>query len=85
MDISRDGSRVLTWISDPNDIVGRGSIWVSSTLGGRPRRLTGHLGQAARWFPNGRSVAFADMGTLYSCDADGGNLKKLWSVPAVHP
>ncbi len=81
MDISRDGSKVLTWISDPNDIVGRGSLWVSSTLGGRPRRLTGHLGQAARWFPNGRSVAFADMGALYTCDADGGNLKKLWSSP----
>ncbi len=80
-DISRDGSKVLTWISDPNDIVGRGSLWVSSSLGGRPRRLTDHLGQAARWFPNGRSVAFADMGTLYTCDADGGNLKKLWSSP----
>jgi serine/threonine protein kinase len=81
MDISRDGSKMLTWVSDPNDIVGRGSLWVSSVLGGRPRRLTDHLGQTARWFPNGQSIAFADMSTLYTCDADGGNLKKLWSGP----
>ena len=79
MDISRDGSKVLTWRSDPNDIVGRGSLWVSSILGGRPRRLSEHLGQTARWFPNGQSIAFADMSTLYTCDADGGNVKKLWS------
>jgi eukaryotic-like serine/threonine-protein kinase len=81
MDISRDGSKVLTWISDPNDIVGRGTLWVSPILGGRPRRLTDHLGQTARWFPNGQSIAFADMSALYTCNADGGNLKKLWSGP----
>jgi eukaryotic-like serine/threonine-protein kinase len=81
MDISRDGSKVLAWKTDPNDNVGRGTMWVASILGERPRKLNDHLAQAARWFPNGQSIAFADMGTLYTCDADGANAKKIWSTP----
>lgn len=81
LDMSRDASRVLTWRSTANDMVGIGTIWVSPVLGGYPRRLTNHLVQAARWFPNGKSIAFAEMGTLYTCDADGGNIQKLWSSP----
>ena len=80
MDISRDGSKVLTWKSDPNDNVGRGSIWVAPTLGGTPRKLTNHLAQAARWFPDGQSVAFADLGDLYTCESDGTHSNKLWST-----
>jgi eukaryotic-like serine/threonine-protein kinase len=80
LDVSRDASKMLTWKSDANDIVGLGTVWVSPILGGYPRLLTSHLAQTARWFPNGQSIAFADMGTLYTCDSDGGNIKKLWST-----
>ncbi|HEY3989489.1 MAG TPA: protein kinase [Acidobacteriaceae bacterium] len=80
MDITRDGANALTWRSDPNDNVGLGSLFVSSILGEHPRRLNDHLAQVARWFPNGQSIAFAYMGTLYTCDADGSNVKKLLST-----
>ncbi len=80
MDMSRDGSKMLTWRSDPNDNVGLGSIWVSPTLGGTPRKLNNHLAQAARWSPDGQSIAFAHMGDLYTCEADGTNATKLWST-----
>ena len=80
LDISRDGSKALAWKSDPNDNVGRGTMWVVPTLGGIPRKLNQHLAQDARWFPDGQSIAFADMGDLYTCDADGTNVKKLWST-----
>lgn len=79
LDLSHDASKMLAWKTDANDLVGIGSIWVSPVVGGYPRMLTSHLAQAARWFPNGQSIAFAEMGTLYTCDADGGNIKKLWS------
>jgi dipeptidyl aminopeptidase/acylaminoacyl peptidase len=81
MDISQDGANAITWRSDPNDNVGLGSLFVSSILGERPRPLNDHLAQVARWFPNGQSIAFAYMGTLYTCDADGANAKKIWSTP----
>lgn len=80
LDVSSDASKMLAWKTDANDLVGIGSIWVSPIVGGYPRMLTSQPAQAARWFPNGQSIAFADMGTLYTCDADGGNLKKLWST-----
>jgi eukaryotic-like serine/threonine-protein kinase len=80
MDVTRDGGNALTWRSDPNDNVGLGSLFVSSILGEHPRRLNDHLAQVARWFPNGQSIAFAYMGTLYTCDADGSNVRKLLST-----
>ncbi len=42
MDISSDASEVLVQKPDPNNDIGRGSLWVSSTLGGTPSLL-------ARW------------------------------------
>src|SRR6185437_16180161 len=79
MDLSRDGSRVIGWKADPNDNVGRGSMWIAPVLGGMPSRFTDHLAQAAGFSPDGQSIVFADMGSLYSGGADGSGLKKIWS------
>jgi Tol biopolymer transport system component len=37
---------------------------------------------AARWSPDGRSIAFSDQRTLYTIGADGQNLRKIWDAPA---
>ncbi|HEX6771690.1 MAG TPA: protein kinase [Acidobacteriaceae bacterium] len=80
MDLSRDGSRVIGWKADPNDNVGRGSMWIAPVLGGMPSRFTDHLAQAAGFSPDGQSIVFADMGSLYSGGADGSGVKKVWST-----
>ena len=80
MDISHDGSKALAWKFDANDYVGRGSLWSAPILGGMPSRISDHLAQAARFSPDGQSVFFADMGGLYSTEADGSGSKKIWST-----
>jgi serine/threonine protein kinase/WD40 repeat protein len=81
LDISRDSSRVLAWKPDPNNEVGGGSLWVVSALGGTPRRLGHSVAQAAQWFPDQNSIMYADQRTIYRCDLDGENIRKLWDAP----
>ena len=80
MDLSRDGSKVIAWRFDPSDNIGRGTMWIAPVLGGMPSRLSDHLAQAARFSPDGPSIFFADMGNLYTADADGSAAKKIWST-----
>ena len=56
--------------------MGRGTLWTTAMLGGTPRKLSDHLANGARWSPDGRSVVFFDLRTLYRIDADGENLTK---------
>jgi serine/threonine protein kinase/Tol biopolymer transport system component len=82
VDVAADGSKILALKSDVFDReIGLGSLWVLSTVGGEPSRLGNALAQAARWSPDGRSLVFGNQKTLYSCDADGGTIKKLWLAP----
>jgi Tol biopolymer transport system component len=67
---------------DPDDQLGRGTLWTASMLGGEPRKLTDHLALLARWSPGGRAVVFSDRSTLYKIDVDGQNLRKIWNAPA---
>jgi eukaryotic-like serine/threonine-protein kinase len=80
MDISADASKALVWKKDLSDEVQRGTMWTVSMLGGTPRKLNDHLTQIARWTPDGRSIVFADNGTLYTSTAEGGDVKKIWST-----
>ena len=86
MDISADAAKVLEWKPEVGDELRRGSLWVASSLGGTPRRVGQFLVNtpeyaAAAWSPDGQSIAFTDQRTLYSVDADGGNLRKIWEAP----
>jgi serine/threonine protein kinase len=86
MDISSDGSRVLEWKPDLNDLIRRGSLWMASSLGGAPRRLGNYLVNTPDWgaaafSPDGQSIAFTDQRTLYLADGNGANVKKLWEAP----
>jgi serine/threonine protein kinase len=82
LDILPDGSQALGLKPDPDDQLGRGTIWTASMLGGEPRKLTDHLALLARWSPDGRAVVFSDRSSLYRIDVDGQNLRKIWDAPA---
>lgn len=80
-DISPDASKVLAIKPSLNDEMRRGTLWEASLFGGMPRKLSDHMMEAARWSPDGRSIAFMDRQTLYLCDADGSNERKIWEAP----
>ena len=81
LDISPDASEMLALKADLNDETGRGSIWSVPVLGGYPRRVGSHLAVNAHWSPDGRSIVYADLKSVYLSDRDGGNLKQLWEAP----
>jgi eukaryotic-like serine/threonine-protein kinase len=81
LDISSDASKVLELKPALNDEMSRGTLWEAPVFGGTPRKLNDHLAQAARWSPDGRSIAFMDRHSLYLCDADGTNEHKIWDAP----
>jgi serine/threonine protein kinase/Tol biopolymer transport system component len=80
LDISTDASKALGF-KQGEDTMGRGILWTTAMLGGTPRKLSDHLANGARWSPDGRSVVFSDLRTLYRIGADGENLTKLWEAP----
>ncbi len=83
LDISPDASEMLALKPDLNDETGRGSIWSVPVLGGYPKRLGSHIALDAHWSPDGHSIAYADLSSVYVSDRDGANLKKIWDAPGV--
>jgi serine/threonine protein kinase/Tol biopolymer transport system component len=81
LDISADASKVLALQPALNDEIRRGTLWEAPMFGGTPRKLTDHLAQAAAWAPDGRSIAFMDRTSLFICDSDGTNERKIWDAP----
>ena len=81
LDISPDASQMLALKPDLNDENGRGSIWTVPVLGGYPRKLGDQIAQDARWSPDGRSIVYASMNSLYMSDSEGANLREIWDAP----
>ena len=81
LDISADGSKALGFKQDGEDTMGRGTLWTTAMLGGTPRKLSDHPANGARWSPDGRSVVFFDLRTVYRIDEDGENLTNVWQAP----
>lgn len=82
LDLSPDGARILALKVEPNNEINLGSLWMVPTLGGTPRRLGNHLALAARWSPDGHSLAFTDKRKLYISDMDGADAREIWTGPA---
>jgi dipeptidyl aminopeptidase/acylaminoacyl peptidase len=82
LDILPDGSQALGLKLEPDDELGRGTLWIAPVLGGPARELTDRPALLARWTPDGRAVLFSDKNTLYKIDQDGRNLRKIWDAPA---
>jgi Tol biopolymer transport system component len=81
LDISADASKALSIKPDGEDTMGRGTLWTTEMLGGTPRKVSDHLANDARWSPDGHSVVFFDLRTVYRIGADGENLTKIWESP----
>jgi Tol biopolymer transport system component len=81
IDISPDGSELLAWKKDLNDETYRGSLWSVPVIGGYPRSLGNQIARGAQWSPDGRSMAYADLNSVYVGDADGRNMRKIWDAP----
>jgi eukaryotic-like serine/threonine-protein kinase len=81
LDISPDASEMLALKPDLNDEGFRGTIWSVPVLGGYPKMLSSRNALDAHWSPDGRSIVWADLSSVYVSDKDGANLKKIWDAP----
>ena len=81
LDISSDGSELLAMKPNLNDEDYRGSIWSVPVLGGSPRRIGNEMVTDARWLPDGRSLIYVELRSVFISGADGANPKKIWEAP----
>jgi eukaryotic-like serine/threonine-protein kinase len=82
LDISPDASEMLALKPDLNNEVSQGSIWTIPVLGGYPRRLGNQIVQDAHWSPDGRSIVYASLNSIYVSDSQDANLRKIWDAPS---
>ena len=59
------------------------ALWVLPVPGGSPRRLGEIVAHAATWTPDGRHIIYGNGSTLYSCNVDGTESRKLVTVAGV--
>jgi Tol biopolymer transport system component len=85
LDISPDGSEFLLLQSDPNDETQRGTLWTMPVLGGAAKRLGNVTARGANYSPDGKLIAFNEQESVYVCDADGKNVKKIWDTHHMVP
>ena len=58
-------------------------LWVLPVPGGSPRRLGDITAHAATWTPDGRHIIYGNGSTLYLCNVDGTDSRKLVTVAGV--
>jgi serine/threonine protein kinase/Tol biopolymer transport system component len=80
LDISPDASQLMMFKPDVNDETSRGSIWTIPVLGGSPRRLGNLIARGASWSPDGRSLVYADLNSVFVSDANGANSREIWNA-----
>lgn len=80
VDISPDASEMLAVKLDLNNENNLGSVWSVPVLGGYPRMLQNRVAQSARYSPDGRSIAYTDLNSVYVSSRDGANLRKIWDA-----
>ena len=81
LDISPEASQILALKPDLNDETGGGLIWSVPILGGVPKVVRSQLTRAAHWSPDGRSIVYVDLKSVYVSDSDGGHARKIWDAP----
>jgi WD40 repeat protein len=79
VDVSADGSEFLLRGSDLHDETSRGTLWRMPILGGPPKRLGNLTGRGAAYSPDGKSIAIAELNSLYVADLNGEHSKEIWS------
>ncbi len=93
VDLSPDGSDLL--VVEGQGAPPRGPLRSIPILGGSPRRLGDFAAETAAWSPDGKMLAYSNLGDLYVAKADGtesrkilavnGDIRKIaWSPDATH-
>ncbi|HEX8816503.1 MAG TPA: protein kinase [Terriglobales bacterium] len=85
LDISPDGAEFLLLRNDLNDETQRGSLWTKPVLGGAAKRLGNVTARGASYSPDGKLIAFNEKESVYICDADGQNVRKIWDTHRMVP
>ena len=83
VDVSADGSKILTWAQNMNNEDDGGWFLVGSSLGGALRRI-GTVQEAlpiARWSSDGKSIYFVQDQQVWVMDEDGDHVRVLWKSP----
>ena len=80
LDISPDASQLLMLKPDLNDETDRGTLWTIPVLGGSPRRLGNLMARGASWSPDGRSLVYADVNSVFVSDANGAYSREIWNA-----
>jgi serine/threonine protein kinase/dipeptidyl aminopeptidase/acylaminoacyl peptidase len=81
LDVSPDGSQLLAIKLSLGDESFSGSIWSVPVLGGSPKRIGNEMVTDARWLPDGRSVIYVYLRSVFMTGPDGANPKKFWEAP----
>jgi Tol biopolymer transport system component len=79
-DIAPDASQLLMFKPDLNDESGGGTLWTIPALGGSPRRLGNQLAHGASWSPDGHSLVYGDLNSVFVSDANGANSREIWNA-----
>lgn len=78
VDLSPDGSELLS--VDGQGAPPKGPLWRIPILGGSPRKLGDFVAETAAWSPDGKMVAYTNLGDLFVSNSDGSGARKLLSV-----
>ncbi len=78
VDVSPNGSEILA--VDGQGAPPKGPLWSLPVLGGSPRRLGNLTAETASWSPDGKLLAYTNLGDLFLANSDGANSHKLLSV-----
>jgi eukaryotic-like serine/threonine-protein kinase len=81
LDVSRDGSQLLALKPSLGDESFKGGIWSVPVLGGSPKRIGNEMVTDARWMPDGRSVIYVYLRSVFITGPDGANPKLFWEAP----
>jgi serine/threonine protein kinase len=76
--LSPDGSEIL--LIEGQGAPPKGPLSSVSVLGGAPRRIGDFIAETAAWSPDGKLLAYTNLGELYSARADGSESRKITSV-----
>ena len=78
VDLSPDGSELL--VVDGQGAPPKGPLWSIPLLGGSPRRIGDLVGETAAWSPDGKLLAYTNLGDLFVAGSDGSGSHRLVSV-----
>lgn len=78
VDLSHDGSEFL--VVEGQGAPPRGPLHTVPILSGSPRRIGDLIAETAAWSPDGKMLAYSNLGELFVADADGTESRKLLGV-----